>query len=107
FQGSMAAATFAEAGEHETAKEIMAQASRQIHHFMSESEKQGVQCRFTIKPGSPEKEIINYVNSHRDVVLTIYDSDIQVSGVVGVNKKKEALTKIKQKLSVPLVLVNE
>ena len=80
-EGSMMAATFAEAGEHETAVDILTKASKQIKHLSQESAKAGVHCHFTIKSGNPEKEVIDYVNDHRNVVLTIYDvSDHNVNG---------------------------
>jgi nucleotide-binding universal stress UspA family protein len=106
-QGSMMAATFAEAGEHETALDIIAEASKQIKQFLSESEKAGVQCHFSMASGNPEKEIISYVNDHRDVVLTIYDaSDQNISRTTGISKKKTSLAKIKKNLSIPLVTVH-
>ena len=105
-EGSMVAATFAEAGEHETAKEIMAEASKQINHLMLESEQKGVRCHFSMTSGTTEKEIINYVNYHRDVVLTIYDASVQDIGQASsISKKKRAPAKIKKHLSVPLVVV--
>jgi hypothetical protein len=103
----MAAAAFAEAGEHESAKEIMSEASELIKRLLSESQKQGVHCHFSMKRGSPEKEIIDYVNHHRDVVLTIYNSsaeDVERTGIL--SKKKKAITSIKEKLVVPLVVAN-
>ena len=100
------AITFAEAGEHETAKEIMAEASKQINHLMLESEQKGVRCHFSMTSGTPEKEIINYVNYHRDVVLTIYDASVQDIGQASrISKKKRAPAEIKKHLSVPLVVV--
>jgi nucleotide-binding universal stress UspA family protein len=107
FQGSMVAAAFAEAGEYESAKEIMAEASEQIRRLMSESQNQGVQCHFSMKRGNPEKEIVDYVNLHRDVVLTIYnssDEDVDKKSVS--SKKKNVVTSIKEKLAVPLVVAN-
>ena len=107
FQGSMVAAAFAEAGEHESAKEIMAQASEQIRRLMSESQKQNVQCHFSMKQGSPEKEIVDYVNLHRDVVLTIYNSSAENVDKTGIlSKKKNVVTSIQEKLAVPLVVAN-
>lgn len=106
-ESSMVAATFAEAGEHETALDIVAEASKQIEHLLAESKKEGVHCHFSIKSGNPEKEIINYVNDHRDVVLTIFDaSDQDVNRSVNVSQKKNALAKIKKDLPVPLVTVH-
>jgi nucleotide-binding universal stress UspA family protein len=104
-EGSMVAATFAEAGEHETALDIMAEASKEIKHLLSESEKSGVHCHFSIKSGDPEKEIIEYVNDHREVILTIYDA-FDVNGTIDISEKKNTLAKIKRNLSVPLVTVH-
>ena len=104
-ESAMVAATFAEAGEHETALDMMAGASKQIEHLLQESEKAGVHCRFSIKAGDPEKEIIEYVNDHRDVILTIYDA-FDVNGTVDIPEKKSTLAKIKRNLSVPLVTVH-
>jgi nucleotide-binding universal stress UspA family protein len=105
FENTMVAATFAEAGEHETAKEIMSAALENINRLLPESEKAGVQCHFAVKTGNPAKEIIDYVNLHRDVVLTIYDSSLEDrKGTRGV-KKQQGVSKIKQKLAVPLVVV--
>ena len=104
-ESAMVAATFAEAGEHETALDMMAEASKQIEHLLQESEKAGVHCRFAIKSGDPEKEIVEYVNDHRDVILTIYDA-FDVNGTVDISEKKSTLAKIKRNLSVPLVTVH-
>jgi len=106
-EGSMVAATFAEAGEHETALDIMAEVSKEIRRLLQESEKAGVHCHFSIKSGNPEKEIVNYVNDHRNVVLTIYDvSDQGADQNANISKKKNALAKITKGLSVPLVTVH-
>lgn len=106
-EGSMVAATFAEAGEHETALDMMTEASNEIKRLLSESEKSGVHCHFSITSGIPEKEIINYVNDHRDVVLTIYDaSDQNANRTVNVSEKKNVLAKMKRELCIPLVMVH-
>ena len=104
-ESAMVAATFAEAGEHETALDMMAEASKQIEQLLQESEKSGVHCHFSIKSGDPEKEIVDYVNDHRDVILTIYDA-FDVNGTVDIPEKKSTLAKIKRNLSVPLVTVH-
>jgi len=106
-EGSMVAATFAEVGEHETALDIMTETSKEIRRLLQESEEAGVHCHFSIKSGTPEKEIVNYVNDHRNVVLTIYDvSDPDVNQTANNSKKKNRLAKITKGLSVPLVTVH-
>ena len=106
FEGSMMAATFAEAGEHEVALDIMDEAATEIRRLLKESEEAGVPCHFSIKTGNPENEIVNYVNDHRNVVLTIYDvSDPDADRADHKYRRIDALAKIKKSLSVPLVTV--
>lgn len=105
-EGVMVAATFAEAGEHETALDIIAGASKEIKRLLKESEEAGVHCHFSITSGNPEKEIVNYVNDHRNVVLTIYDvSDHDLYEGNNISRKKNVLAKLTKGLSVPLVMV--
>lgn len=106
FEGSMMAATFAEAGEHETALEMLSEASEEIRHLLKESENAGIPCHFSIKTGTPDKEIIKYVNDHRNVVLAIYDfSDPDGNERENIRTKTAALANIKKRLPVPLVTV--
>ena len=51
FEGSMVAATFAEAGEHEMAKELMEQALENLNQLLPESEKVGKACQLALKQG--------------------------------------------------------
>jgi nucleotide-binding universal stress UspA family protein len=104
-ESSMVAATFGEAGEHETAKEIMAAARENINRLLPESEEQGVQCHFTIKSGSPDKEIVDYVNTHREVVLTIYDAPVKGPNKRGMRKEASVFRKLTEALCIPLVVM--
>ncbi len=104
-ESTMAAATFAEAGEHETALDMMAEGSEQVEHLLKESEKAGVHCRFSIRSGNPGKEIVDYVNDHRDVILTIYDASAD-SGNADTFEKQTTLANITRSLSVPVVTVH-
>jgi len=73
-EGSLMAVAFAEAGEHETAEALMSEALRNLKQLLPESEKEGVRYHLTMKAGNLKREIIRYLNEHRDVVLTIYDA---------------------------------
>jgi len=68
-ENSMMAATFAEAGEHEMSKEIMALAKMNIKRLLPESERAGVSCHLTMASGRPGKEIIRYVNERETVTI--------------------------------------
>ena len=107
FASAMIAATFAEAGEHETAREIMSTAHKNLNRLLPESEKAGVEYHYSVKSGTPDKEIIGYVNAHRDVVVAIYDSgenDQDKPKII--QKKKTTPGRLRHKLAVPLVVIN-
>ncbi len=107
FASTMMAATFAEAGEHETAEAIMAVAKENFKRLLPESEKQGIPCHFSVKSGAPDKEIIKYVNTHRDVVVAIYDAAGHENEEPKITRKKNATPrKIRRKLAVPIVVIN-
>jgi nucleotide-binding universal stress UspA family protein len=102
-EGSMMAAAFAETGEYETAKDMMSEALRNLKQLLPESEKAGIQCHLTMKAGNPKHAILNYLNEHRDVVLTIYDTAQDKRDQLRSSRQNE----IKQALSVPLVVVRD
>jgi nucleotide-binding universal stress UspA family protein len=105
-ENSMMAATFAEAGEHEIAEEIMAQAKENIEQLLPESDRAGISCHMTMRSGSPGEEIVRYVNEHRDVVLTIYDTARMENSERGVlTEQGDEPSEIRQHLSIPLVVV--
>ncbi|MBW1694569.1 MAG: universal stress protein [Deltaproteobacteria bacterium] len=107
FSSTMVAATFAEAGEHETAQEIMSAAKENYNRLLSETDKEGVTCHYSMKSGAPDKEIINYVNAHRDIVVAIYDEARHENDKPKIiRKKKTTPGRIRHKLAIPLVVIN-
>lgn len=101
-ESSLVSAAFAEAGEHETARDMLSEASENINRLLPESEKAGIRCHLTMKLGNPDNEIISYVNEHRDVVLTIYDAPGETDAE---KKDKTVAGEIKENLPVPLVTI--
>jgi len=107
FASAMVAATFAEAGEHETAQEIMSAALKNYHRLLPESEKEGVQCHFSMKSGAPDQEIVDYVNAHRDIVVAIYDAGGHEHDKPKITQKKKTTPgRLRHRLAVPLVVIN-
>jgi len=103
---TMTAATFAEAGEHELAKEIEARALKNINTLLPESERTGVPCHLTMKSGNPGEEVLNYTKEHRDIVLTIYDLPKEEAGDLSPGSmKKRLLSEIRENLPTPLVMM--
>jgi len=108
FEETMVAVTYAEADEHATARDMLARASQESQRLLQASEKAGVPCHFSVGSGTPDREIIDYVKSHRDVVMTIYDAtdDVGREGV-GHFGKEATLTRIKKGLDVPVITVEQ
>lgn len=78
FEGAMVAAAFAESGEPDTATQLERLISRTVETMrrdaaMSEG---AVNIEVTCKVGDPEREIVRFVESRRDVVLAVYDGGV-------------------------------
>jgi nucleotide-binding universal stress UspA family protein len=107
-EGSMMAVTFAEAGEHETADQLMVEARKNLNELLPESERAGVPFHLTLKCGIPDDEIIHYVQKNRDVVLTIYDEGRDAGSIRAGKPRRPVIPRqIKQNLATPLVVVRD
>lgn len=105
-EDSMTAVTFAEAGDHEMAKALQEEAQKNFSRLLPESERDAVHCRLSMKSGNPDKEIVRYVNDHRDIVLTIYDTpEEETSETVSERKTRSVPRRIRQELLTPIVVV--
>jgi nucleotide-binding universal stress UspA family protein len=105
FEGTMMATTFAEAGEHETADNIMDQALKNINKLLPESEKAGISCHLTMKSGNPNEEIVRFVKDHKDVVVAIYDPSGEKKQNTSDPRIKKMIRSITDAVPIPLVMV--
>lgn len=106
-ESSLTAATFAEAGEHETARDMMIEARKQINDLLPETAKAGIQCRFTMKEGPPDREIFQYTRRHRDIILAVYDSTASDSqDERKASRARNVAGFIRQHLAVPVVTLH-
>ncbi len=105
FEGTMMAAAFAEAGEHETADDLMKQALKNINKLLPESEKSGISCHLTIKSGNPDEEILRFVREHKGVVVAVYDPAVDKKQNRSDQKVKKMIQAITSALPIPLVMV--
>jgi hypothetical protein len=107
FEGTMMAAAFAEAGEHETADEIMHEALRNINKLLREYEKSGIPCHLTMKSGNTKEEIIRFVQENNDVVIAVYDPPNKKVWKKNERKSKQLIQSITEALPIPLVMVQK
>lgn len=107
-ENAMVAATFAEAGQHDIAEQLKAQACENLERLIPKSEKDGIDYHLTLKSGNADEEIVRYVGDHRDVVLTIYAAAGSADKHAGEAViKKNVAPQIGQKLSTPLVIMRD
>ena len=105
-QSVFAAAAFAEANEHEIARDIMADAKENINRLLPDSGKAGIKYRLICKSGDPEKEITDYVEAHRDIALAIYDEGHEESGEAEAGLEGENRLSFFKKLKIPVVFLH-
>jgi nucleotide-binding universal stress UspA family protein len=105
-EDTLVVATFAEAGEHEMAMTLKEQTLKNMDQLLTESERDAVHYHLSLKAGPSDKEIVNYVNEHRDIILTIYDVQEGETDDEKVERKTGAVPmRISRQLSTPLVVV--
>jgi hypothetical protein len=82
-------------------------AQKQIRRFLAESEDEGVRCRFIVKAGNPDQEIIKFIDTYWDVVIAVYDSPMTRFGKAIGKFRKNADRGWIQNLRIPIVTVRE
>lgn len=104
-EDSMLAVTFAEAGEHETAKDLMTQTGEAQGHCPAPEGQASVPCRVTVRYGRPDQEIIEYVRNDPGVVLTICDiPEAEVRQDRPLGSEDNPFERLEKELPVPLVV---
>jgi 3-phosphoglycerate kinase len=104
-EGSMMAATFAEAGEYETVNALMDEAKRNIAKLLPESTRAGVSCDLLVRTGDTNKEIMDYVRDNKDIVITVYDTPRGNDPKATARQIKNDLKSITKGLTIPVVMV--
>jgi nucleotide-binding universal stress UspA family protein len=102
------AAAFAEAGEPEMAEQIRRQALADLNRLLPESKVARINCEISLSSGNPEKEIVRYVNRHREVVLTVLDdagNDRRASFSNSRAKQNARAANLMDGLATPLVMI--
>jgi hypothetical protein len=102
-EDSMIAATFAEAGEHEMASEIISRARKNLEPMLDKVDETGINYQLNVKTGDPGKEILNYLINHREIVLTVLDIQLEKEGS---SKKNSIPREITAQSPVPVVVVH-
>ena len=89
-------------------KDLREQALKNINQLLPESEKETVHYHLSMRSENPDKEIVSYVNDHRDIVLTIYNTPKQEMGdAARETTTRDVPRRIRQRLSTPLVVVRD
>jgi len=73
-----------------------------IVRLIAESSELGIQCTLTVKFGPPDSEVVHYVESHRDIILAVYDR-METKKILHNNKEDKLLAR---DLLIPIVRVN-
>ncbi len=72
FEGAMLAATYAESGEHDTAKRIIETTRKRIAEYVEKEEISGMEYIPVTGKKEPPAEIMRYVSENSDVVVAVY-----------------------------------
>lgn len=105
FECSMMAATFAQAGEFETADALMSEALANLEQHVSEFKKNNVPYKLAVNSDScPKDGIVSYVRKNRNVVVAIYDATEAKKCKNGEASRRRMLRFLSKALPVPVVI---
>ncbi len=96
---SLMAAAFAEAGEHDFAKQLLSPEKKNRTAPAPDNEYAAIPLRIALDSGESEKEIAAYIENHPDVTLTIFDAPEETDGLCRASK----IENIRKRLNIPLV----
>ncbi len=104
---SAVAATFGEMGEHEKAKEIMLP-PKEVKQILSEEPNERITYEVKVSSGNIEKDIEEYVHSHKDIILTIFNVSERKEKLREVSQKVQRLReKVGKKIFMPIIVINK
>lgn len=101
-EDSFAGVAFAEEGVPHMADEFLPNVSDSLRELIR-GDHTGVSFKVAASNGNPEKELLNYIDDHQDIVLTIFDPSTDPKAESG--PSLPAIEAIKKRMSVPLVVV--
>jgi hypothetical protein len=90
------------------AEQIRRQALADLNRLLPESKVARINCEISLSSGNPEKEIVRYVNRHREVVLTVLDdagNDRRASFSNSRAKQNARAANLMDGLATPLVMI--
>jgi nucleotide-binding universal stress UspA family protein len=105
FEDSMMAATFAEAGEFDTADALMSEALENLQQLLAEFKKTRVPYKLAVKDGNPEHEIVSYVRKNKRVVVMVYGATAARNAKNNEAERLKLLQSLTRALPVPVVMV--
>jgi len=105
FENSMAAAAFAEAGEFESAKQLMNEMTRKMNPLLSLCAESGIRCDFVMCSGKSREVITDYVLKNKDILIVVYETAKNDETSKNERQIKKELQSLTNKLSIPVVVV--
>ncbi len=76
-----------------------------LEPYLSELKAAGISYRFILRPGCLKEEIVEHVNSEREILFAVIESPAHLD--VDCNKRGRALSELWRTLKCPLVVVME
>ncbi len=101
-EDSFAGVAFAEEGLFKMADSLSVNVSDPLKELI-ETSPNPVRVKASVSAGRPETDLSNYVDTHQDVVLTIFDPSVDQSRLPGL--RRTMIKNIRKNLKVPLVVV--
>lgn len=104
FETSMSAATFAQAGCSELARQCLLQGEQALKDLGQIADNQGVHAEFSQQIGPFAQELIHFLDQRPDMVMVVLDARDTLSDRGSKQKIQELLKIIPYKIGIPVII---
>jgi hypothetical protein len=104
FETSMSAATFAQAGCSELARQCLLQGEQALKDLGQIADNQGVHAEFSQQIGPFAQELLHFLNQRPDMVMVVLDARNTLSDRGSKQKIQELLKIIPYKIGIPVII---
>ena len=104
FETSMSAATYAQAGSSELARQCLQEGEKGLDDLRRKAEKEGVHAEFSQRIGPPAWELIDFLRKRPDMIMAVLDVKDTLSDQQKESRGPELLQIIPYQMGIPVIL---
>jgi hypothetical protein len=104
FETSMSAATYAQAGSSELARQCLLEGGKRLNELRNVAQRKGVHVEAVQRIGHPAQEVLDFLNERPQVILAVLDVDDTLAEEERGAGSMKMLSTIPYRIGIPILL---